>query len=968
MEEFKLEHIKNLPLKELQQLLLKVLEKKGLADVQIVENNCISANQPSAFSPLRLLFILFEEHLGGMTDENVEILANNIQENANKYSSSSIHIVSRSTITNGFKSKLEHIFTTNQFIYIGRDELIKFIDTVFPEYWRHNDIELIQYENDFKSFIEEDTNLRKFTFSADKYKQKLNFFIEPQLSNRYEDKKTGTLIRKRTNVDGLVQLENPLIIDGMNGSGKSTVLKRIGLKLIECNGTTENIKKSVPVFITALEIFKSNGNIKTLVLNKLHTIAGDAGLKELTDKYNIHILIDSIDELEDKQEDILSELAKLNDKYKIKYYIATRNSEALPLRATVSLPVYNIARFKLEQIKNFLVSFFANDEEKSNSLLDALRENRIIERLPITPLTLSLITILYEEKDLEIPATISDIYDNFNALIVGQAVVSSKIELIDVSFRERILSVYALKMMETPNHEPLSEDDFIQYFVDFFKDKSYTIKGGTIQDALRYLIHNTGIIFLKDHKYVNFSHNSYMEYYAAKEIFNHFRTKEDLLVDNFFDPYWQNAAIFYAGMSKDMPDFLKKVLTKVSKANMISQYFSGILGCGYLNQALYTTDNNIRKDIVLEALKMSLTSISVLKKLATDNPEMYKLYKLPILTIVNFIYFYESFNSITLSSPLKMAFDELYEKLNQLPSNTPISNFSGLGFSLFELAFTLDSKRINDDDSLGKLLDNKLLLSDPNLTLLADFCFSFLNKANYSELQTKLRKAVNSLSDVHKALLKTPISKLRFSPLDTVNPYKQVKLIVEGKTDARIIEHAFMVLTDGHDPYWTISPGGPAEGKSSASGVRSSIEYSYPLITKDEVLIGIVDHDSAGLKEYNYLNHDFIEIDKGCFKKHKDSNIFILTLPIPGEMENYIQSRQEFNFFAIEHYFGYEYLNKNKMLSKTEIPNIYSINDGMKTKFATEICNDNNPENFKYFLDLFYKIDLISKAEVRYVL
>lgn len=56
----------------------------------------------------------------------------------------------------------------------------------------------------------------------------------------------------------------------------------------------------------------------------------------------------------------------------------------------------------------------------------------MIDRLPMTPLTLSLISILFEETEFEIPATLSDIYDNFNTLIIGKAVVSTKIEFIDI--------------------------------------------------------------------------------------------------------------------------------------------------------------------------------------------------------------------------------------------------------------------------------------------------------------------------------------------------------------------------------------------------------------------------------------------------------------------------------------------------------------------------------------------------------
>ena len=77
---------------------------------------------------------------------------------------------------------------------------------------------------------------------------------------------------------------------------------------------------------------------------------------------------------------------------------------------------YTIERFNNEQVKKFISNFFLGENSKTESLLDALRENRIIERLPITPLTLSLISILYEENNLEIPATIADIYDNFELL------------------------------------------------------------------------------------------------------------------------------------------------------------------------------------------------------------------------------------------------------------------------------------------------------------------------------------------------------------------------------------------------------------------------------------------------------------------------------------------------------------------------------------------------------------------------
>lgn len=151
-----------------------------------------------------------------------------------------------------------------------------------------------------------------------------------------------------------------------------------------------------------------------------------------------------------------------------------------------------------------------------------------------------------------------------------------------------------------------------------------------------------------------------MEYYAALEIFKHKRVAEKELVQNFLDPHWQNVAIFYGGMSKDMPEFLEKVNEKISKGTSVRDYMSAILGAGYLLQALYQTDNKLRKDVIMSALRLSLCNLEVFKMMAADDSRLFKNYNLPILTYINFVYFYEIFNSITLAEPLRIAFEEKY--------------------------------------------------------------------------------------------------------------------------------------------------------------------------------------------------------------------------------------------------------------------------------------------------------------------
>ena len=934
-------------------------------------NNCIVGEQKIMGRKTVCLFALFPQKLSGITNEEVEIVYKGIESLQNKYSANLVFVVSLQTISNGFKNTLMKKSTNISPTYIERNELISLIDEYYSDFWRHEDQDLLAYEKTLLNFIQEDTELRKLNFSQDKYKQKLNFFIEPQLSRCYEDKKTKTIVRSKYKIDDIIKQKQSLIIQGEAGCGKSTLLKRIIKHLIDENSALKE-KKNLPIYLSSQDIISSIEDIKFLIQDKLKIILGEAPLNEIKDKYYIHLLIDSIDELEDFHSVIFEQLEKLKEKYNIKYYVASRNVDMLLQNVgNANVEIYDIRRFNFEQIKHFLNAFFSGEEIKASNLLEALRENKIIDKLPLTPLNLSLISILFEEKDFEIPATISDIYDNFNSLIIGRAVVSSRVEFVDISFKERILSIYALELLNTANHQPMEKRDFEKFFINYFANKSIPIKKGTLNDALDYIVKNTGILFIKDGKYVQFTHASYMEYYASVEIFKFHREHEALYVDKFYDSNWQNSAIFYAGKSKDMPNFLQDILKKVQTSCNIYEYMSGILGCGYLIQALYLTDNKIRKDVVIEALRLSLLSLEAFKVLAIENKFLYRDYNLPLVQIINFIYFYETFNSITLKEPMKMAFDELYAKYEDLLAinDDQLANqINAIGYNLLELAFTLDSKRIGDQHGLEKVIDSDYILKNPNLLLLADFSMMLLGKVKYESFRNALKKNISTLAPALKQIIEQPIQKLRFTALDTVSIQGRIKLIVEGKTDAELLSHAYSVLTGGFMPYWTIIPGGRKSDTGSASEVKETLLHSYPLLEKNDIVIGIVDHDYAGLSAYGYLKNDFIEKEHNMWKKHKDANINIICLPIPGEMSNYLMPRFEDNYFEIEHYFGLDFLIKKKVVRETAIHNIYEVLDGRKVSFSKEMNDIDDPHIFENFLQLFQLIDKISGVNVKYIL
>lgn len=955
---YQIEKIEDLSRGELDDLIIKILSKQEFESIELLED-CIKAKQRTFLNKSAAVFITFPFKLGGLTGVDYQAIAQKINQIREKYAANNVFVYSNRTISKGFQTEISNALKTIRMTYISRDDLIQLVDEIFPEYWRHDDIELIQYEKDYTDFVANDSDLKKLKFPNDKYAKLLDIFIEPMLMRYYQDAKTNNPVSKKYSVNELIAHNESVIIEGEAGAGKSTLLKKIGVKLIDEN-TSTIAKKHLPIYITSLEIFDA-GNVTEAIRSKLATFT-EAPLSELAQQYDVHLLIDSIDELTDKQEEILKELGKLEKEYELKYYVTTRNGDNLLSLATGKVSSFTIRKFNLAQIKMFLDKFFSGDDGKSTTLLDALRDNQMLDRLPMTPLTLSLISILFEETEFEIPATISDIYDNFNTLIIGKAIVSSKVEFVDISFKERILSIYALKLLETPNHIPLSREDFFQYFKDYFGGKSLPIKKGSLEEVLEYLIQNTGILFLKDGDKVQFTHDSYMEYYSALEIFKHHREYESKLVENFYDPNWQNVAVFYAGESKDMPDFLKSIRDKMAKTENINDSMAGILGGGYLLQALYQTDNVLRKEVIIEALRLSLHNLHLFKMMAGDDMTMFQNYKLPILTLINFVYFYESFNSITLAEPLRMSFDDKFKEFEDKGRGD-----MGIGFNLMELAFTLDSKRIRDQKALEKVIDTPELLRDANLNILANISMDFLGKDRYKEFKAEVSKQAKQLVGIQRKLIESPMSKLRFGVLDTIQQQSKVKLLVEGKTDALVLEWAYMTLTDGNFPYWSVNKAGKNEDVSCCEEVRKSLEQSYSIWKSepDTIIIGIFDHDAAGLKSYGSLDKfSFNEIAPNKLKKHKDGDIYGLVLPVPGEMDIYLQDKQEFNFFELEHYMGLEFLKD--VIKETSIPGVFEIT-GDKVALARRIRKETSPKAFALFTLLLQEIDKLAGVKITYL-
>lgn len=947
----KIQKIETLSRDKFIDLMNALLGKMGYKNI-IHEDEMIIAELSSPMSSIKEAFILFDESLTGNFDTNT--LLEQIEKQSSIRGFASFHIVSKRNISKGFIESISAV-SKKTINYLFRDKIIEYIDQHLEDYWSHDDVQLIGYERFYKDSIVRDSDLKSLKIFSDKYQKLLDIFIEPKIIHFDEDPETKTPVTKKITIDQIVADKKSLIIAGDAGMGKSTLLKRIGESII--NSNSDKATKKLPVFITVNELHQYKYEVSAILKDTILPHFGEESLENLYTNYGFVLLIDSIDELEkEHQISIIKQLNHLYSQYNIRFILATRNQEkSVTVKGLESVKTYDIGRFNNQQIEQFVKRFFLNQQQRAESLLESLKENRVIEKLPVTPLTLSLISILYEENDLEIPATITDIYDNFNSLLIGKPLVTSKIELIDVSFRERILSLYGLELLKRKEHKPMEISEFKNHFRNYYESKTIPLRTGTLDEFLTYMIDNAGILHLKNDKYVAFSHDSFMEYYASLEIFKHQRELQDLYIENFFDINWQNSAIFYAGHSKDMNAFLVKINEKINTAGDLNEYFAAISGAGFILQALFQTDNKTRKITVDNALEVNVKSLELLLKLASDDKFIFKSFRLPIIWMLNVLTFYDNFNSGTLKEPLRLSFEDLIQQFK-------LSEDETVGFKSLILGFTLNSKRINEPNALEELVFKSPLLNSNILTIISEIGLQFLSEGSSKELKTEVNKQFKKAKPVLKGVLQTPTAKMRFSSFDVFHSDKKVKIVTEGKTDAVILEHAYIVLRNGEIPYWAIKSSGNESG--SAHEVNKSLMSAKSTIHADEIVIGIFDHDSMGISEFNRLDNKlFTSIKNNTIKKHQDANIFAILLPIPGDKSHYLLPEQEYNYFELEHYLPFEFLKELDCLKETQLSDskgIYSIKDGKKNTLMKKIVESVDRKMFEDFIFLFNEVDQIT--------
>ncbi|MBP9103427.1 MAG: NACHT domain-containing protein [Chitinophagaceae bacterium] len=424
-------------------------------------------------------------------------------------------------------------------------------------------------------------------------------------------------------IEGVISNQKYILLHGIATSGKTTILKKLGRDFLD------RYNSPYLFYIQLGEIFKVN-NGSSIIQEIRSVFRGKTSLDFQVEnvKDRILIILDGLDEvpIKESRDKIIKELVELKKYNNIQIVLSSRTNDYITNNSVID---DYFEKFELMPVTaSDIVSIgekILGHGTQFNSFVKMVRKGSLLKAFPKTPLTSILLAILFKEKNIdikELPKNITELYKKFIDLFLNRWDQSKGIsEQFEIQKKEFVLQTIADHMHKNKMISISASD-----LEDFITDLSTRKNLGGPQDSaehLRNLCDRTSIL-IKDefNGEYKFFHLTIQEYLAAQK-FDH--KDDDILVRNFYDEWWLNPNIFYAGNKTDYPDVLKRIAKLEFFPADGEKKFNHFAHASQVLLAAHNIDNDVRRDVLLSMIKMfdefSKEFINILVN-SEDDPEL----------------------------------------------------------------------------------------------------------------------------------------------------------------------------------------------------------------------------------------------------------------------------------------------------------------------------------------------------------
>ena len=658
------------------------------------------------------------------------------------------------------------------------EKLIQLIDIHYPKYWLKGSPKYKDYVELFLGAVNRDDFSKRLGLSDTKVKKLIDLFVEPILIEK-EEKEDGQIVYQNRKINTILNIKQSVFIIGESGCGKSTLFRELAKQIIEQNGL-RNDYELYPIITSFNQIRNNNYS----VISTLKRYFSDDLYKDLRidvdcllSENKCIIFIDALDEIasNSEKEKAFDAITAFTGQYPdVKVVCTSRPSDFLyQCCSEKHFRSLEIDKINRRQIAQYIQAYFSDNDILSKRLIKSLRDSGLLDKLPQTPMTLALITVIFDEKHIEIPSTITDLYSIFVDLLLKKFEFRNTIDIIETDVKHSVLADLA-KQMHVKEVTSIPEKDALHIISSYLQERGkYEISA---KELLNDIMENNSMLIRNEKMEIQFKHLSFQEFFTAYELYHHLQSERNYFVENFHKLWWQNVAIFYAGFSKDAPKLLDEIMRRCRTTDGIIPRFNVMTGLGRLMQSLYSTPVSKRVEGIL--LTSSFSCKIVEELIQTDdkrfmffkNFSKYGIYQMLLAG------FEISHHSITLQEPLRVAFENAIHEIENLEQH----GFKQI-YPLFVIAATMGNSSFLNFAPYKRLMEIAKT-DDLSLFALEEMWF----RLSYKELNKEQRES-EDIQWIKKKVLKKMKQLGNIDYLVNV-PINKMKLIETNEQNTDIIE------------------------------------------------------------------------------------------------------------------------------------------------------------------------------------
>ncbi|WP_027419129.1 NACHT domain-containing protein [Crocinitomix catalasitica] len=442
---------------------------------------------------------------------------------------------------------------------------------------------------------------------------------------------------KEEDIEGSNEILNSnknFIIHGIPTSGKTLFLKRIGLKALNSDKPKPNA-----VFYFDLQNHTTKDiDINDLVKNQF---------KELTKGENFNksefsktiLLFDSIDFIKDSEIRLsiyqqIEEFSKENEENNYQIIIATRSFNFIQSQELFKdFKDSELLPFNFKQAMTLVKKIIPNNSSKTNNFLTALKNSMLNTTLQRTPLSLTLLAILYRDDKIdlkELPANIFSLYDLFTDVYLDKWDSTKGLtQLYKYEQTKNILAFIAFYLHKL-GWNSISQDDLNTFLITLREKYNYD----ELNDIDNFIIHlksRNGVFnFEEISNSFSFFNHYFQEYFASLCIEDE---DDDILIDNFFNNWWSNSLVFYCGKNPKSNKLHKTIIEKIIPIDS-AQKVTYINNHSKCLQASHAISIENRTSVVNKLIVEFDNLFKSIYKEAEENPDSI-INQLPFVNIIN---------------------------------------------------------------------------------------------------------------------------------------------------------------------------------------------------------------------------------------------------------------------------------------------------------------------------------------------